>query len=91
MNSLNPIANNTFKNTYDVTSKQYSSDYIPYNSEQDLSSKDMQERLSKSPPIIICQIGDRENPVPIDIIIYFIQVQPACLLIQKIILFLISI
>ena len=62
MNSLNPIANNTFKNTYDVTSKQYSSDYIPYNSEQDLSSKDMQERLSKSPPIIICQIGDRENP-----------------------------
>ena len=62
MNSLNPIANNTFKNTYEVTSKQYSSDYIPYNSEQDLSSKDMQERLSKSPPIIICQIGDRENP-----------------------------
>ena len=62
MNNLNSVTNNSFKNTYEVASKKYSSDYIPYNSEEDFSNKEMQERLSKSPPIIICQIGDRDNP-----------------------------
>ena len=61
MNSYDLLTKPIFKNTYEVQSNQYQSDYIPYKTGQNLSNNINQERLSQSPPIILCESGSLRN------------------------------
>ena len=49
------------KNTYEVETQPYKTDYIPYNAQEELSHRTNQERLSQSPPIILCETTDFRN------------------------------
>ncbi len=62
MNSLDLLVNSSGRNTYEVESKNKNSGFIPYNSEQDMSNMTNQERISQSPPIILCETSDSRNP-----------------------------
>ena len=61
MTSLNYLTNQSYKNTYELESKPYNSGYIPYNTQQNISARSIHDRLSKSPPIILCQTSDLRN------------------------------
>ena len=61
MNSLNSLAKTEFKNTYEVESKQYKSDYNANKTEENNPHKIIQEGTSQSPPIILCEAGDFRN------------------------------
>ena len=61
MTSLNYLTNQSYKNTYELESKPYNSGYIPYNTQQNISARSIYGRLSKSPPIILCQTSDLRN------------------------------
>ena len=54
-------SNPKLKNTYELETQPYKTNYIPYNSNEEFSSRTAQERLSQSPPIILCETTDFRN------------------------------
>ena len=56
MNAYN-LSINPFKNTYEIESNQYKSEYSPYHTEQNINTSNnlIEKRLSQSSPIIICE------------------------------------
>ena len=54
-------SNPKLKNTYELETQQYKTNYIPYNSNEEFTSRTAQERLSQSPPIILCETTDFRN------------------------------
>ena len=52
------------KNTYELETQQYKTNnilYNPYNSNEEFTGRSAQERLSLSPPIILCEASDFRN------------------------------
>lgn len=54
-------SNPKLKNTYELETQPYKTNYIPYNSNEELTHRTAQERLSQSPPIILCETSDFRN------------------------------
>ena len=61
MNPYISLSRPSLKNTYEVGSNQYKQNHIPYQTRGDFSNKTNLERLSQSPPIILCETGDRNS------------------------------